>query len=243
MIPVQFHKGYLWIEVAALGSDKLLHFVVDSGAASSVLNLRTARRLGLELGKAEAVQGVSGPGTAYHVAHFKAQTAGTSLPDSLLALDFRSFGITPGRPVDGLLGADFFRGRIVQIDYAAGKIFLLDKANPDSRYDELPIRTCNECLCVPLKIAGKSQQWMRLDTGCDSALEWFAGDAPAAGATHYVPTNVQIGGTQLIGIETGIHARRLFPGEAGLVGNELLSKFKVTIDGKNNKLFLERKGI
>src|ERR1043165_5998853 len=57
-LPLQFRDGLLWVEVNVPQSDRPLNFLVDSGASVSVLNLSTARRLGLELGAKVSVNGV-----------------------------------------------------------------------------------------------------------------------------------------------------------------------------------------
>jgi hypothetical protein len=41
------------------------------------------------------------------------------------------------------------------------------------------------------------------------------------------------------GAVTGIHANSIFPGEDGLVGNGLLSKFCVTIDEQRSHVIFE----
>lgn len=249
-VPIHFSGGYLWLKVSAAGAAKPLQFILDSGAASSILNLNTARRLGLQLGDPQAVDGVHARSTAYPVDDFRAQSAGVALPRSLLALDFETLGIVCDRPIDGLLGADFFRGHVVQIDYAAGKLRLLDRAEPGAGAEVLRIKGRNDCFCVPLRIAGRSRQWMRVDTGCNSTLEWFAGRSSfaragetsiglAGGSVPYAETEVEIGNTRLNGVKTGIHEREIFPGEAGLLGNALLARFTVTIDARKKRLILE----
>jgi hypothetical protein len=90
---------------------------------------------------------------------------------------------------------------------------------------------------------------MRLDTGYNGALEWVVSTAKsprgplpsiAVGArpADTVRTEVTIGGEHFHGVTTGIHKERIFPDEDGLVGNCLLSTFRVTVDAKSARLLL-----
>jgi hypothetical protein len=52
-------------------------------------------------------------------------------------------------------------------------------------------------------------------------------------------TFVRLGQQQFKDIPTGVHQSAIFPGEAGLLGNGLLSRFStITIDGKAGRLIL-----
>lgn len=250
-VPLQSSDGYLWLNVSVQGSARPLRFILDSGAASTILNLQTARRLGLALGQPQAVAGVHARTTAYRV-EFRADSAGIALPGSILALDLGALGISCDRAIDGLLGADFFWDRVVQIDYAHRTMRLLNRASPGAHAETLRIKRHNDCLCVPLRIAGHSRQWMRIDTGCNSMIEWFASKADldrlkaggtsiglAGGSVPYANAEVSIGDIRLPSVEIGMHDRQIFPGEAGLLGNAMLSNFSVTIDGRKNRLILE----
>ncbi len=232
------------------GQREPLHFLLDSGAASSVVSLDAARRLDLSLGRPLPVQGVHSQTTAFRIRRFEAQIAGIALPRSVLALDLEAVGATCHRPIDGLLGADFFRGRVVQIDFAEERIRLLDEARADSRSVILPVRMRNDAICVAVGVAGQPSQWLRLDTGCDSALEWVTGDARARDArgasvgltsarADTIRVDVDLGGRTLRGIEAGVHHRQIFPREAGLLGTGLLSKFRVTVDGPGRRVILD----
>jgi hypothetical protein len=156
------------LKVHVDGEREPLNFLLDSGASSSVLNIQTARRLNLKLGSRQPVHGVHSQTLAYRISGFNAEKAGITLPESLLAIDLSGVSKTVHQPIDGLLGADFFRGRIVQIDFAARKVRVLDYAQPSARSAVLPIKWCNNAICMPVGIAGNSPQWMRLDTGCES---------------------------------------------------------------------------
>ena len=92
---------------------------------------------------------------------------------------------------------------------------------------------------------------MRLDTGCSSALEWVVTDAKlrhaagtsvaaAAGSRAHIHTEVLLGSERLSAVKTGVHQQPLFSGEAGLLGNGLLSQFRVTVDAGKSRLLLDR---
>jgi len=251
-IPVEYSSGYLWLKVQPAGQRETLNFILDSGAASSVLDLNAARRLALRLGGRVPVQGVHSRTTAHYIERFNAQASGITLPKSLLALDLSMVSRTCDRPIDGLLGADFFHGRIVQIDFAAGKLRILDRAPVSECCAVLPMKQRNGTFCVPVGVAGNPSRWMRVDTGCDSTLEWVingAGDRRHAGTsigltntrTRSLITDVQLGSHTLPGVKAGIHDQQMFPGEAGLLGNALLARFCVTIDTPGGRLLLASK--
>jgi hypothetical protein len=45
----------------------------------------------------------------------------------------------------------------------------------------------------------------------------------------------------LPGIESGWHDARFFPGEDGLLGNGVLSRFTVTVDATGRRLYLAKR--
>lgn len=248
-IPVEYSNGYLWLKVQPAGEQAPLDFILDSGAAASVLDLGAARRLKAKLGRQVPVQGVHSRTNARRVDRFDARVGTTALPGSLLAIDLGAVSRACNRRIDGLLGADFFQGRIVQIDFPAGKLRILDQAPTGGGWASLPLKRCNGTFSVPVGVAGRPPQWMRVDTGCDSALEWVVGEAGKQAArgvsiglanarNRSVVAEVQLGGQTLTGIKTGVHEQRMFPGESGLLGNALLARFRVTIDVPGGQLLL-----
>jgi hypothetical protein len=91
---------------------------------------------------------------------------------------------------------------------------------------------------------------MRLDTGCDASLEWvFNGKQKwrtvrnsiglSGVSVRHINTSVQLGKQCFNAVTTGVHREQIFPGEAGLLGNGLLSKFRLTIDQPANRVILE----
>jgi hypothetical protein len=246
----QYRDGMIWLKVNIAGKSEPLNFLLDSGAGVSAIDLRTARADGVLLGRRQIVLGVNGQSFAFQVNGLQALCAGIALPKTILAVDLHGLSDCCGQPVDGILGADFFRGRIVQIDFKDGRVRILERCNPNlAKCEILPIRMCNDAFCVPVRVAGNSAQWMRLDTGSDAALEWVVGETEKrqtgqssiglSGKSVHINTSVQLGKKCFNAVTTGVHRTQIFPGEDGLLGNALLSKFRLTIDQPGNRVILE----
>jgi hypothetical protein len=250
-IPFQYREGLIWLRVAVAGKSRPLNFLLDTGSGVSVLDLQIARTLGAKLSNRQSVQGVNGQASAYRVNDLEATSGCVVLPRSVLAIDLRTLSDCCRHPVDGIVGADFFRGRIVQIDFAAEKVRLLATCNLNlANCEMLPIKICNDAFCVPVGVAGNRPRWMRLDTGCDTALEWVVGGVErkrmaqssiglSGGSNCSVRTEIQLGHMSIASVSAGIHNRQLFPNEAGLLGNGVLSKFRLTVDEPRSRAIFE----
>lgn len=249
-IPFQFRDGLVWVKVSVPGHSEKLNFLLDSGAGISVLDSGTAQRLGVPMGAEERVHGVNGSVSSHRVDRFSGTIAGIPVPRRLLALDLSGVSAVCHQRIDGLLGADFFRSRIVQIDFAAERLRLLSRSEASVTGGEsLPLVRRGDALCTRISVAGRPADWVRVDTGCDSALRWVASHSVAASlrrssigiavqSPRYLTTNVQLGNLRFGGVKAGIHSKPIFPGEAGLLGNGLLSRFVVTFDVPGKRLLL-----
>jgi hypothetical protein len=247
----RYQGGLIWLKVDVTGKSEPLNFLLDSGAGISAIDLQTARGLGVHLGNRQMVQGVNGQGIAYCVNDLQAGCGGIALPKSVLAVDLSALSGCCEQPVDGILGVDFFRSRIVQIDFTKGRVRILGKCDPNlANCEILPIKMCNDAFCVPARVSGNPAQWMRLDTGCDAALEWvFSGTERrrtvrssiglSGVSVRHINTSVQLGKQCFNAVTVGVHMEPSFPGEAGLLGNGLLSKFRLTIDQPGNRVIFE----
>jgi predicted aspartyl protease len=249
-VPVKYCDGMVWLKVEVPGKQTPLNFLLDSGAGSSVVDLATARQLGLKLGSTQTVQGVHTEGMGYRVNSFAGKLVGIPVPERMLALDLSAVSRRCHQKIDGLLGTDFFRGRTVEIDYANEKIRLL--ARNEARFAGgvlLPMVIRNDAMCIKVSIDGQPADWARVDTGCNSALEWVESGAIApgfsktsvatmSGSARHRSADVQLGSHQLRGVTIGVHTERIFAGEAGLLGNGILSRFKVTFDVDGRRLLV-----
>jgi hypothetical protein len=250
--PFEFRDGLIWLRVQFRESAAPQNFLLDSGAGLSVINLGALRRMGSLRGRRMVVHGVGATTTGYWPEQLSAREGGLPLPSSFLAVDLSQLGRACGRTVDGLAGADFFDGHIVQIDFATLKIRLLPSSEGLTNRTTLPLEIHGRALEVPIRVNDGPTQWVRLDTGCAAALHWVSTQVRAqdckpslsvalttiaADMTH---TSVELAGFTFEGVPTAIHKQRLFEGEAGLLGNELLSRFSsVIIDAKAKRVILE----
>ena len=251
--PFRFEEGLVWIRVRVPQSAEPLNFLLDSGAGVSVINLGTAQRLKVKLGNRVSVRGVDATTPGYWPQRLAARMGDITLPAQYLAVDLSDLSGSCKCAVDGLLGADFFREHVVQIDFQARRIRLLNPAARSATSETLALE-CRPCgLRVPLQVNGGEQQWVRLDTGCASALQWVTSQAVSTNCSHQVAiglnklslplaeTRVKIGRTEFNSVLTGLHEKEIFMGEAGLLGNGLLSRFAtVTIDAAAGRLILEK---
>ena len=253
--PFEFREGFVWCRVTVPQSAEPLDFLLDTGASVSVINLHTADRLGLRRGERVGVRGVHSNVVGYWPQRLPAKAGEVLLPEDYLAVNLDKLAKACNRPVDGLLGTDFFRGRIVQVDFAAQKIRILQSYEPSSSAEVLPLELRRCGMRVPLRVNGGHAQWVRLDTGCASALHWVTSKVQSEPCTAQMAvaltelrvsttqTKVVIGATEFVGVPTGLHKKELFAGEAGLLGNGLLSRFTaVTIDAQSGRLVLESAG-
>jgi Aspartyl protease len=249
-IPFELREGLICLNVNVASAPKPLRFVLDSGAGLSALNWDAARKLKLRLGAPAWVVGVEGGADARWVHGFAARVGHVPLISDLLVFDLRQ--INPNSPggIDGLLGQDFFRGRIVQIDFRKKRIRLLERADHASSA-VLPIKFQNGAMCVPVSVGGSAPRWTRLDTGCNDDLHWV-GVRPSRsrrpgplvgfsrGPLAYVDTVVDLAEYRISGVQAGLHAREFFPGEAGLLGTGILSNFTVTVDDPGGRVLLKK---
>jgi hypothetical protein len=248
-IPFAFHDGFILIQGRTAQGVEPMNFLLDSGAGASVLDLRSARKLHVPLGAPLEVRGVESKSTAYRIRPIQATDGDARIATISLAVDLTKAEEICSEPVDGLIGMDFFSNRIVQIDFAAHVIRFPAKADPGAA-QTLPIQFRNGTMCVPVSVNGSHTRWTRFDTGCNDALHWVIPRIHEAPSAHGVSigfvtdahdqalTSVRLGNQSLELVETTLHGHELFRGEAGLLGNGILSRFTVTVDTGHRRIIL-----
>jgi hypothetical protein len=208
--------------------------------------------LDLHDGERVSVKGVGGATHGYWPQRLQASAHGINLPRNYLVVDLCELEHSCKCPVDGLIGADFFDGKRVQIDFREGKIRLLKSAVRVADSTSILLKQRRGVWRVPVRVNDGREQWMRLDTGCATDLHWVNQTAHAqressrlsVALTEFaVPTahtSVAIGAKVFSGVPTALHGSEIFTGESGLLGNGILSRFdRVTLDTKAGLLVLE----
>ena len=242
-IPFDFVDGYILVHASVNAQPVTL--LLDSGASASVLSLETARRLHIPLGDGEPVDGVDATGTAFDMAKTVPVADGLPLGNFELAIDLHNAEQLCSQHIDGLIGSGFFQGRVTQIDYANHVLRLLHAAPAEG--ETLPLRVQNGIFCLPISVNGSKPRWTRLDTGCNDALHWVVrrgGDGGQRGVSIGFITNdedetlvtMKLGRLTLPHVATALHGGPIFPGEAGLLGSEVLSQYRVTVDARNGRI-------
>jgi len=251
-LPLQYREGLLWVELHPAPGEEPLHFLIDSGASKSVVHLPIAHQLGLELGSKVRVKAVGQTVTGYWPVRWAPTVRSEiSLPTKYLALDLSKLSDACHRPVHGLLGADFLRDRIVQIDYTRERLKILEPSSEYQATNSVTLRIRPGGFSVEVNVNQTPPHWVRVDTGCVTALQWVTSLEPdrsritkaAVGLADLsipqIMTQLQLGHNLLENVPTGLHRQAIFPGESGLIGNELLARFGVvTIDTLAGRLVL-----
>jgi hypothetical protein len=251
-IPFAMHDGLIWVQVHAAGERQPLDFVLDSGADTSVIHLQTARDLGLRMRRAEKVRGVGSLAAAYPVEDFRAKMGLNPVSRSMLAVDLSEVSKACDRRIDGLIGVDFFNRRVVEIDYVARRLRLLESARERPGDIVLPLEMRRRAFCVPVSVSDGPARWMRLDTGCNEGLILSVrptrpGRSRESAAIGLVRTRRQVDSTTVrLGSETipavrvVLHEGGIFRGESGLLGNGILCRYNVVVDAVGQRLILRK---
>jgi hypothetical protein len=127
VVRVEIPANHVYVPVTAGG--RPASFILDTGAASSYLDLAVARTLGAQVASRFDGRG-AGPGTVQggrFAAPIDVVIATSSAPVTLpvmQALDFSGIATYSGRSVDGVLGADFIRRFVLEIDYDDERLVL-----------------------------------------------------------------------------------------------------------------------
>jgi hypothetical protein len=250
-IPFQFTDGFIRVEARVASSQEPLSMLLDSGASVSVLNLETASRLKIPMGKPLTVRGVTSDASACEIASLPSTISGVTAGNIALVADMQHARALCLENVDGLIGANFFRNRIVQIDYGRQCLRILAKSPRSTAGFRLPIKIINDVACAGVGVNGSSLRWARIDTGCNDSLHWvipkLARSEKTEGASIGFVTDaldltlarVALGNRFISSVPTALHGHPFFEGEAGLLGNGLLSRFTVTLDWPGRSLILQ----
>jgi len=128
-IPIEISSNHIYVSVT-VGNGEKATVLLETGGAASAFDPDLAVRAGITLGdSAEAGGAGADPATAWRLNDVSYSLPGLSLSgQSLTAVSLRALESVTGHRMDGVLGFDFLRQFIVEIDYAGSRLHLYDPA-------------------------------------------------------------------------------------------------------------------
>jgi len=270
-IPFELTSNHIYLQLRVNDSAPLW-FLLDTGAAASVIDTGTAEALGLELkGQLEGRGAGEGSTDVAFVTGASFSLPGVELHDQTIA----AISIAPlvpfeGRAIHGILGYDFASRFVLEIDYAAGLLHLYDPQAhsyagpgedlPITLEDNVPYIQAGVLLPGREAVEGK----FLVDTGARVALVL---NRPFV-ETHQLeprkritaPLGVGVGGETkqhigrvaelrlgevvvrdvVAGFSQDVRGGGADPECAGLIGGEVLRRFKAIFDYSDGRMILER---
>ncbi len=264
-------SNHIFIQ-ARLNGSKPSWFILDTGAATSMIDVRLADRLGLKVqGKLE---GRRSGDRSIDVGLVKNVIFGfpgvEAANQSTGTIQLQSSDALLGRTISGLLGYDFFSRFVVEIDYTAKKINPSDPKSYQYRGngESIPITVDGNVPYIRARITLTERDTVQgkffIDTGTSYFLELNRSFIernkllaplpqtinPPSSATSQDAQVLIVRGKRLqVGrfiiknpvvrlskATSGVEAN---PDQDGIIGGELLRRFKVTLDYSRQQLMLE----
>jgi membrane-associated protease RseP (regulator of RpoE activity) len=230
VIPFELVTGHIVFK-AKVNNSRPLSFVLDTGASPTIIQLDRAKELGLrlhgEVGTGGAGSGVRRKGAFVKDAIFTIpEVAGFSQPVTL-ALPLANLAPAFGQDVDGIIGTEFIKNFVLEINYEARLIKLHDKdrfiySGPGETIpiqfnpDEHPIV---EAEVTPLGSHPIKGEFM-LDTGAGQALTLFS---PIVAKHHLLGPNLKT-----IKAMGGAGAGGQVSGQIGRVSELKIGRFQIS---------------
>ena len=127
--PFELSGNMIFLPVRVNGS-KPLSFGLDTGAYLSVINTPIAEQLGLKTGGRSVGFGAGGQVPSLDLPDVSLDINGAVLKDlDLSGMALGSIENSLGRAMDGILGAEFFKRYVVELDYEKKEMTLYEPAD------------------------------------------------------------------------------------------------------------------
>ncbi|HEX9130501.1 MAG TPA: aspartyl protease family protein [Gemmatimonadaceae bacterium] len=264
-IPVQVQGGIVFVPTTINGKGPFW-FELDSGFQNCAIDRALVSTLGLSVGERQNINAPGGSVERATVMGAELSVAGRVVENAAIsALDLSPFGPFFGRAPDGILGYDFFRSNVIEVDYEQHTLTLFDVASfqrPDHAIS-LPIDTVLRQPYVAATVVTRDGRRVtgrfEIDTGSMDALNLntpfaVASNIPLVGADVLAARGRSIGGeTQAVLIRvvalemSGLTVSAPIASvvedavdRAGQISAETLRRFTVTFDYSRNVLHLVR---
>ena len=267
-VPFEMNGNSLFLQVRVNGSQPRW-FVLDTGAAVTVFNSALIESLGLKAGRSGSVRGAGGDVQTTQITNVTLDVNGAALKDlSVAALPLAPLENTVGRAIDGILGAEFFKRYVVEIDYETKELTVHEPAGYvyAGRGESLPLNFQHNHPHVRAQVVLPGRAPLEgefvIDAGSNLQLillpsfveEHKLRDSLPVTRTTYgrgvggeIPLpigraeSVRIGGFTLPRPVTAFPSAGTFgtAGKAGNIGTAILRRFRVVFDYSRSRVHLE----
>ncbi len=180
-VPFQYFEQHIFVDVSINGKPGYI-FMLDSGSNYNVLNMRTARSLGLDPGVVSQAKRI-GYGNAAIYKGPEQQVAVTianiAVAHHVSVLDMSAFERNFGHAVDGMLGYPFLERFIVSIDYEHKLLTLIPARSHLHTYSSVvvPLAPSQDFAVIPVRVNddrySHSDFKVAIDTGSNGMLIIF----------------------------------------------------------------------
>jgi hypothetical protein len=127
-IPFELSDNLVYVRTRVNNSAPLW-FILDTGASATILNERVAKELGLRAGRREKGTGTGGAIEVGMIEGVSLSLPGATVSSQTVgAFPLDQFAPIAGRRVGGIIGYDFIKEFVLEIDYAAGVLNLYEPA-------------------------------------------------------------------------------------------------------------------
>jgi hypothetical protein len=246
-----------------------LRFLFDTGAGAPVLSARRAAALNLKQVDSVTATGVGGDVEGSLAKGVSLGVPGVTVLNQRLVLLPIDFPFCEARDIEGIIGYDFIKEFVVEINYDTRRISFFDPSTYHyrARGEVLPLIIAGTPR-VRMKIAlpGKApiEGLFEIDTGSDGALtinspfvkrhellkalsaQQSNKDRGLGGESQRVDTRLgymQLGrfkiAAPIVGLSVDVKGAMAEEDNDGPIGNEILSRFKVTVDYSRQRMMLE----
>lgn len=241
IVPLLANKAGLLI-VAGFINGAEGHFIVDTGASTTIISTELARRLGLSVQDYRGRTNLEQPLRVTRIGTF-ALGEESWRRFSVVVLDLSHFSVMLGAAIDGIVGVNLLKGVPFTIDVSGSCLSLNtpdfagtcvpialedDRVYVDARVDDLDVRLALDSgatsTCIGLGLWTTLSQSKRIETS--RAMRADADSTDVLVQDERIPVRVTIGG----GPSVDIRARHCTSDNEHLLGLDFLAAYVVGFD-------------
>lgn len=241
--------------------DKTLYFIIDTGSSISFLDMKYQETLGtpISTGAVSTPLSKGDQVPIYRAPDFWVGKSPGGLKQ-VLCTNLTMFEYVSGEPCDGILGMDFFQGRILHFDFDAHSVVIFDRVPENLKQTAvvLPLRALIENqVGLDALINSTATISLKIDTGDNGSIslnqhDWDDVVARSKDvkivATQMVSLNRDVTGTSAVrlhSVKIGSHEYQNMlcnlspsPEARSTIGTAFLRRHLVTFDFPNQTLYL-----